>query len=89
MYMRFLTAIIGHACELLFPQLGGDWMRMAENNRPKIWVTGARAKMKSWRTRGLDPTSAWLLEFHPNNSQVGYVSYSDIGGSATRMVRMK
>ncbi len=45
--------------------------------------TGDRDTDKKWQSKGLEPTSAWHLEFHPNNPQIGYVGYADIGGLCT------
>ncbi|MEM7035713.1 MAG: T9SS type A sorting domain-containing protein [Bacteroidota bacterium] len=69
----------------------GNYFLHTSENAGNYWLspftefadTGARGPRKKWRTTGLDPTSAWLLEFHPNNDQVAYVGYSDIGGKVT------
>lgn len=45
--------------------------------------TGAVEEDKKWQSTGIEPTSSWHLEFHPNNPQVGYVGYADIGGLCT------
>lgn len=45
--------------------------------------TGEVTEDKKWRSTGIEPTSAWHLEFHPENPQVGFVGYADIGGLCT------
>ena len=46
-------------------------------------ANGDPAKQVKWKSTGIEPTSAWLLEFHPNNPQIGYVGFADIGGLCT------
>ena len=45
--------------------------------------TGDRTKGKTWKSTGLEVTSALRMKFHPRNPKIAYVSYADIGGTVT------
>ncbi len=44
---------------------------------------GERGKGKTWRSTGLEVTSALRMKFHPKDSRLAYVAYADIGGTIT------
>ncbi len=69
----------------------GNYFLHISRNTGNFWESpftnyadvGPREEDKKWATTGLDPTSAWLLEFHPVNRDVAYCGFADIGGIAT------